>query len=334
MESLREHMLSGEQHPGCIKCYQNEAASGWSMRKDFNRIHGRLVDHDLTYLEINFGNLCNLKCRMCGSWGSSRWIADEIKLGWTPSPLVRRTLDDIHVDFAQLTRIKFIGGEVSLEQDSMREIFLRILRARNDLKHLEVEIITNGTVPLAGDILSMLSACNRVMMTVSMDGIGAWNDYQRTGSTWSDIAETAKRYYEFTSPNWQLIITSCVTIYTIGGITQLIDWVTSELPMAKHIVQSAFDPEELILRNLPQSYKNIMIDQLTQWAPAPRETLPDWLPYKMHEFETVRQALIWHIQQDPTCSLDEVKSRLDLLDSVRDDRLSEQNTELFAHLFG
>jgi hypothetical protein len=334
MQDLRAHMLDGTPHPGCVKCYHNEAAKGWSMRREFNQSKGRMIDPNLTYLEINFGNLCNLKCRMCGSWGSSRWIADEIKMGRTPSPLVRRSPVDICVDFAKLERIKFIGGEVGLEQGSVREIFAQILRERSDLMHLEVEIITNGTVAFSTDLLELFQACKNVIMTVSMDGIGAWNDYQRTGSAWSDIAKVARLYYGFTSPRWQLLITSCVTIYTIGGITELLDWVTHELPWAKHIIQPAFDPKELIVRNLPQSYKTAMIDMIEQWQPTEPGTLPSWLTHAMHDSENIKQALIWHLTQDPNCSLDEVRSHINQLDLLRNEQLSQQNPKLFAHLFG
>ena len=334
MQDLRAHMLGGTPHPGCVKCYSNEVAKGWSMRREFNQANGRMTAANLTYVEMNFGNLCNLKCRMCGSWGSSRWIADEIKLGNIPQALVRRTIDDIHVDLANLQRIKFIGGEVSLEQTAMREALSRIAQARGSLDHLEVEIITNATIAFETDILDMLSGCRKVMMTVSMDGIGSWNDYQRTGSVWANVADVAMLYYARTAPNWQLVITSCITIYTIGGVIDLLDWVAAELPLAKHICQPAFDPREQILRNLPYSYKCEMIDMIEQWVPANRDLGPPWLLYGLSNPVAIKQSLIWHLSQDPNCSLDAVRSCINQLDSLRNEHLSQQNPKLFQHLFG
>ena len=36
---------------------------------------------NLKFLDLKLGNICNLKCRICGSWSSSKWAQEEIKLG-------------------------------------------------------------------------------------------------------------------------------------------------------------------------------------------------------------------------------------------------------------
>ena len=62
--SVRQQMLSGERVHGCWKCYQEEERVGYSMRTMFN---DRWPEHEdtveLKYLEVSFGNYCNLSCR-------------------------------------------------------------------------------------------------------------------------------------------------------------------------------------------------------------------------------------------------------------------------------
>lgn len=334
MVALRQQMLRNEPQAGCIKCYQNEASKGSSMRTDFNRQHGRLTEPRLTYLEMNFGNLCNLKCRMCNSASSSRWIADEIKLGKIPLQLVRRTIDDIKVDFSSLERIKLIGGEVSLEQDHVQETLRRIAKSRGDLRHLEIEIITNGMVQFESDIMDQLRACKQVMMQVSMDGLGSVNDYQRTGAEWRVIADTARYYHSFTAPNWQLIITSCVTIYNIHGVTALCDWVATELPLAKHICQPAVDPAVLTLRNLPDTYKSKLTVMLQHWKPVTEPGQPDWLPYGRTAHREIRRNLLWNLSQTPNRTPAEVQSHHQQLDQLRGEDLATLDPRLQSDLFG
>lgn len=334
MQQLRQHMLSGEPHAGCSKCYDSETSREWSLRLGFNETYGRATEGELRDIEVNLGNLCNLKCRMCGSWGSSKWIADEIKMGKTPRPAVRRTVDDIKIDFGKLEKIKFLGGEPSLEQDAILEILQRIAAARGSLDHLGIEIITNGMIPFNDDIIALLRTCRMVHMKISMDGIGHWNEYQRTDSVWSDIEQTARFYHSLTSPSWQLVITSCITMFTVGGVTQLCDWVTTELPLAKQILQPIFEPHAQTLRNLPHAYKQKMISMLESWVPAQRTDAPDWLPQNRGSREIMRKSLLWHLKQIPNCSLEEVKKQIIQLDSLRNRDLQSHDPMLYEDLFG
>ena len=44
-------------------------------------------------MDLNFGNTCNLKCRMCGSWGSTHWHKEDKKLQAINSNFRRNTGD-------------------------------------------------------------------------------------------------------------------------------------------------------------------------------------------------------------------------------------------------
>ena len=80
MQSLRQQFRRGEQPATCNRCWQEEAAG-----RDSKRIHSRVrlkelyqqVDWDndrpdqLWFIDLKLGNICNLKCRICGSWSSS-----------------------------------------------------------------------------------------------------------------------------------------------------------------------------------------------------------------------------------------------------------------------
>ena len=328
MQQLRDHMLTGLPHQGCGKCYDSEASRGDSLRLRFNQTYGRVSDADLRDFEFNFGNLCNLKCRMCGSWGSSRWIADEIKLGWQPAPLVRRTLDDMHVDFAKLDQIKLIGGEPSLEQPAILEVLSRIKLARGSLAHLSIEIITNGLIPLGPDIMTLLQQCSMVLLQVSIDGHGSHNDYQRTGSNWDDVSRTAQFYHGFIGPSWMTAVASCPSIFTIDSMRDLIDWMTAELPRSVHIVQPITDPTQLAIRNLPAGYKTLIKQKITDWNP-----ISDGF-YDQAQIHNLKRNLCWHLDQPSNCDISSVRTHVNQLDLLRNEHLSLKNPELFQHLFG
>ena len=33
----------------------------------------------LSFIDLKLGNICNLKCRICGSWSSSKWAIEEME---------------------------------------------------------------------------------------------------------------------------------------------------------------------------------------------------------------------------------------------------------------
>ena len=82
-QDIRNKMIAGENVAGCHKCYKEEGTAGHSMRTYENSLRNKnnqeqLEDKTLTspkiqYLEMTFGNYCNLKCRTCNADLSSTW---------------------------------------------------------------------------------------------------------------------------------------------------------------------------------------------------------------------------------------------------------------------
>jgi hypothetical protein len=91
MQKLRQDFRAGEKPSACFRCWDEEAAGMTSKR-----IHSRIrlkelyaeVDWEndtpdqLWFLDLKLGNICNLRCRICGSWSSSKWAQEEI--GYMP----------------------------------------------------------------------------------------------------------------------------------------------------------------------------------------------------------------------------------------------------------
>lgn len=306
MADLRTRMLSGERIPGCTQCYMYEEAQGHSMRLQFNEDRGRLTAARLRYLELNFGNLCNMMCRMCNSLSSSRWMSHDHLFGREPSTLVRRGMRDIGVDLGDLEIVKLIGGEPSLEQDGVRDLLRGVAEARGGLGHLTVEIITNGLVPFDDDILSMLASCGRVQMQVSIDGLEARNDYQRSGGSWREIVGSARMYHGMVSERWGLMVASSVGLFTVGGITDFADWVAMEMPLAQHVVQMIHVPGEQAVENLPGRYKETLASRIRAWVPVSVEQ-PDWLPYGGTDTGMIRDLLVHSLGSDASVPLDRIR---------------------------
>jgi MoaA/NifB/PqqE/SkfB family radical SAM enzyme len=89
MKSLRQEFLDGKKPSTCNKCWSVEEAGGKSKRilardsleykKVFEPIDYFNIDPTkIQFLDLKLGNICNLKCRICGSWSSSKWASEQL----------------------------------------------------------------------------------------------------------------------------------------------------------------------------------------------------------------------------------------------------------------
>ena len=98
MQDLRRQFRAGEKPATCNRCWEEEAAGRASKR-----IHSKVrlkelfptVDFandkpdQLWFIDLKLGNICNLKCRICGSWSSSKWASEE--MDYLPPEINKKT---------------------------------------------------------------------------------------------------------------------------------------------------------------------------------------------------------------------------------------------------
>ena len=87
MQNLRRQFRAGEKPVTCNRCWQEEDA-GRASKRIYSKIRLKeladQVDYandtpdQLWFVDLKLGNICNLKCRICGSWSSSKWAQEEI----------------------------------------------------------------------------------------------------------------------------------------------------------------------------------------------------------------------------------------------------------------
>ena len=87
MQDLRRQFLAGLQPKTCQLCWNEEAAGRDSKRINSQTRLKHLYDQvdwqnlspdQLWFIDLKLGNICNLKCRICGSWSSSKWAEEEL----------------------------------------------------------------------------------------------------------------------------------------------------------------------------------------------------------------------------------------------------------------
>ena len=218
-KKLRVDMLSENTNVACGRCYEQEQSGFFSGRKSANKHHGHQIDRidqttdtghvdefAMTYWDIRFSNLCNLRCRSCGSIFSSQWYQDQVKLAGPEWAIKNKSLNyagqhetDMweqlieHIDHVE--QIYFAGGEPLM----MEEHYL-ILEELERRKRFDVRLIynTNFTqVKLKNrSVFDYWKKFESVAVGASLDAMGPRAEYIRKGTVWKVVEENRKNMIE------------------------------------------------------------------------------------------------------------------------------------------
>jgi organic radical activating enzyme len=240
----------------CQPCIQAEKLGNQSRRLDTQEFYQNWdTSKKIRSLDINLGNLCNLKCAICGPRSSTAWIPDAKKMG---IPILSHVFYDkkysqqFQIDIndvstiKDLEMIKFWGGEPLINDQHVK--ILNLLDHYDILKNCRVVYNTNGTHTVSDDVLKIWSRAILVEIYFSIDDVGERFDYQRYGAKWDQVTENLKWHYNNLPSNHYLYIMTTVSYLNIWYLTDLIDWQkkhfsqTRETDTIKLIFQPAIGP--------------------------------------------------------------------------------------------
>lgn len=279
MNSLREGMLNGKHGDGC-QCPAEEASGIMSMRQHAIERFGYEVSSDLKIVEIFFDNVCNLKCRSCGSSHSHLWYDDEMAMLGTTLADKKYQKNFIYkeIDTSKLELVDVYGGEPMLSQDA--DDFFKMLR--NDIHKINLALSTNGTTLPKENFEYALLNCKFLRMQVSIDAYGELNDIMRSGSKFDELVKNLEYYnklIELRPPgSTKMMVHSAVSLYNINMIHELDKFVTTHFPAMTFDTQVVQFPLHLSTRNLPLEYKQMVKTEMGN-------TYPTLVEYMMQDGE-------------------------------------------------
>lgn len=229
LHTLRHNLSTGIRDVSCNRCWQLEDIGQCSMRKAVSQDQARLnairSPAQIKQVKLITGATCNLSCMMCFPGVSSTyqklWQQDY---PWNVAQyrLRPREYDDemdayIRQNAQQIEFIEVLGGE-SLFNKNFFDL-LTFLVESDACRHMTLFVITNGTL-FTKKIQKLLSKFKKTVLTVSVDGIGPVNDYQRWPSRWSEISLNLSKINDV----FDMSILPTVTAVNIIGLPRLVDF--------------------------------------------------------------------------------------------------------------
>jgi MoaA/NifB/PqqE/SkfB family radical SAM enzyme len=301
MRELRRDMAADRRNAGCKECYTVEARGGVSIRVGDNHaweqdwfdeqrptidaMIAQAVDNEFRLptlpemIEIEVGNLCNLKCRMCNSYSSSRIARDPVQRNWDALQSIRyddpeiainpgkirragpiaRLVDELAGDAGgQVKVLYFLGGEPFLIRE-IPELLERLVVAGR-ARHINLLFVSNGSI--MPEWLSMATQFRRVDLAISVDGYADHYDYIRYPGRWSKLAQNFQMFRKI--PNLYTKVTTTIQVNNALNLTQLFRYLDSvEIGFTGYLL---LNPPHLAVSALPSSIRRLAAARLTAYA--------------------------------------------------------------------
>jgi len=300
---------------------------------------------ELKIIDYNFGNECNLACRMCSA-GNSNQIAVLASKAVSSVDKTKKLIDfginDIFPRIAQATNetflrkgipsdiaavkealpnlneLQLVGGEPFVSKD-VEDILLAAIET-GDNKHIDLEITTNGT-KFVEEKLDIFLQFRKIKFIVSIDGVGLTYDYIRSPFNFSIIEKRLRGIINYIIKNnlkekVELHFACIGILYNLYDYEKLYNFLSGILnkvyegPITLVVIQEVWGPYGKIHA---LSWDNIPIDLLNDALLSYKETQDDWyLKFKEYVNDRTQDAKPEGITyaKEHTLLLDELHERI------------------------
>ena len=284
MQNLRQDFLAGNKPATCNRCWDEEAAGRTSKRINsrirlkeyYNLVDFQNVNPDqLWFIDLKLGNICNLKCRICGSWSSSKWAKEEID--YIPELLDRKThlaytylkdgawpresnvfWDNLKTLLPNIKYFEFTGGEPFLIEQHFE--LLRYAVETGDSQHIEIHYNTNGTV--FPEQATLWNNFKHVEIAFSIDNVGARFEYERYGADWNDVQENITKFTAMRSNKISTQLCTTMNIQNVYYLPELCNWISTQT--FDHLYFNMLhDPWHMCISKMTTQAQALVIGRLT-----------------------------------------------------------------------
>jgi MoaA/NifB/PqqE/SkfB family radical SAM enzyme len=289
---FRESFLNNQNNPACKPCwgkFQNDKFSGRYMYSVSSLLIDKVLaiannesapKQNLLWLEIKAGNRCNLACRICGLWNSSKWLKETYDINKSLKkdyPIFKQSpelfynrqakwIDDIdfwrNVDkFDDIRIIHLMGGEPLMIREHYE--MLKIISERFDPKQIDIWYNTNGTIIPNKEDEELYSKFKNIIWFLSIDDFGDKFEYQRKGGSWNEVKENLKYFCGKT--NYKTTLDPTISVFNIFTLDEFLmevqdmQFITSIIPHYVTSVDGIWN-----VRGLHSDVKQVITQHLTK----------------------------------------------------------------------
>lgn len=278
IKKLRHDLLSGVKNKNCNQCWQEEKNGNDSLRKILNRTVGSAANVDINRqlkepkvsainsFDFTLGNLCNLKCVMCGPDRSSQLLAEAENNPELSARYIRQYSQNEfnwaqNDDFIQWCRqyipnakhLAFSGGEpliIPWIPDALNHI-------PDQHKTDCILHFTSNLTVINEKVLNQFSKFKEVWISVSVEGTADTFEYIRYGHKWQKLKDNLSTIRDKKMPNLILKVNHVVQATSFHSILDMTKYFDSQKISIQPILLDS--PEYFGLTSLTKKSKQLFI---------------------------------------------------------------------------
>lgn len=337
--NFRKELLTGPELPkSCHRCSKVEKLGTQSLRQFYNKKFNHLlpkldIDENnilkkerISYWDVRFSNLCNLKCRSCDGINSSKIAEEKYSVTKIPTEIMLKAFDksDDFFDFFKehldtLEDNVFCGGETLLLEEHYSLLDLLI---ENEKFNVEMRYFSNCTrLDFKGKnlVYDYWPRFTNVKIHASIDAGWEQLHYIRHGAKWQTVFKNLLLIRE-KCPHINIILTPTVQIYNAFHVPKL------HKELIKHKILSCNDFNPIILNDplhfsltsLPLEKKR---DVEKHWNEHKQFLIS--LNAKKTTLNTIDDVITYMYSKDTSYTLPTLKKENDRFDKLRNENFLE-----------
>jgi MoaA/NifB/PqqE/SkfB family radical SAM enzyme len=334
-KQLRRDFLANTRPETCAKCWRVEDSGGTSKRLNtLDRLkHLGIANQtwteerkELMMFDLKVGNICNLKCRICGSYSSSQIATEELPKKNKKSSFSYKILEqgrwpreqqhfwDRLIELSKEIRyLEFTGGEPFLIKEHFA--FLQQLVDLGIAGNVEIHYNTNGT-QYPENAIDIWRHFKLVEIAFSIDDVEERFEYQRSNAKWSEVNANIQKFKELKQElgNIQLQVCSTINVFNVMYLEGLANWIDS-VGFDNIYWNMLHEEQSVSIRSLSTQAKEIAIKKL-QSAQVTSQHLK--------EFENA----VRFMQQGSSLDGKELLRKVKDKDQIRNENLWDHHSEL------
>lgn len=238
MKTLRRNMLNGIKDTSCNSCYDIEARGMSSPRMSTNAEltssfdeamispNGSIDNFKMKYFDIRFSNICNFKCRSCGSRCSSLWEQEDRQQN-IKTHIIRQEdrpefLSEVLEQIQYMDMAYFAGGEPLITDEHYVLLEEMIRQKRTDIK-LKYNTNLSNLKFKDKDLLGLWKHfTNDIQVYASIDHYGDRAEYIRHGTNWAQVENNFLLVKE--KPFIQLQMNTVLSVYNCTTMLEFYEY--------------------------------------------------------------------------------------------------------------
>lgn len=345
MNKLRNDMLNNVKNSECTKCYQHEDQGLLSSRNMLNtrfrpyyeevientNVDGSLSDFKMRYFDIRFNNICNFKCRTCGSGFSTQWEQEDLKHNPMIAKIVPKNdnpdfLKEIFNQIDFMETAYFAGGEPLITEEHYILLEEMIRRGRTNIE-LRYNTNLSNLKFKNKDLLSLWKHFDKgVDIYASIDHYGERAEYIRHGTDWGVVESNFLQAQK--TPYLRVHMNTVLSVFNVLTIHEFYEYLINKnlyTPNSNvYTLYKMSTPEFLTCHILPTKYKNTAINNIEKLIEFFKKS-----KFKAHQVKQLIDGIPW-INSANTWEQhkEEFRREVKRLDTIRGENFSKTFPEL------